>query len=363
MKKHLFRVADALPDSFAFVLDEISDGGDVIGVQWHVESEGNQLPFTRGTSIYKLDPSGTGKLFYGFDVPEPTVKSGSASLALLSLVGRLLDEPRKVLPLAGFLFYCWFVFLSTVAPGPNALSLDPSTWAEVRDLSLNFWLVMPAIAPLSSPVLHPCLEGLFNFLLAWAALFSGFLVDGKMLRSGQRQGEVDEGKTKEGNGFLPYVLGMQLLTNAIYLPYLVVRKKAWNPREESREEGYTLTTAEAFGESKIPPLVFTAVGVLALAWAGLARGEMYGGGERWGTFLEILGKDRLTFSFVVDLIYFWGFQGWLMGDDLKRRVGGREEGGVWLVLCKAVPFLGLAAYLVARPALLPAGGGEEEEEG
>ena len=364
LEKHLFRVADALPDSFAFVLDEISDGGDVIGVQWHVESEGNQLPFTRGTSIYKLDPTGSGKLCYGFDVPEPTVKSGSASLALLSLVGRLLDEPRKVLPLAGFLFYCWFVFLSTVAPGPNALSLDPGTWAEVRDLSLNFWLLMPAIAPESSPVLHPCLEGLFNLLLAWAALFSGFMVDGKVFGGeGGREGGVEEGEKKKGNGILPYVLGMQLLTNAIYLPYLVVRKKAWNPREEGREEGYELTKAEKFGESKIPPLFFTAVGVLALAWAGLARGEVYGVefSERWGTFMDILGKDRLTFSFVVDLVYFWVFQGWLVDDDLKRRVEGMEGGGVGLALCKAVPFWGLAAYLVTRPPLLPAGGGGEEE--
>jgi hypothetical protein len=187
------------------------------------------------------------------------------------------------------------------------------------------------------------------------------MVDGKVL-GGEGGVEVEEGEKKKGNGFLPYVLGMQLLTNAIYLPYLVVRKKAWNPREE-RREGYELSKAEKFGESKIPPLVFTAIGMLALAWAGLARGEVYGMefSERWGTFVEILGKDRLTFSFVVDLIYFWAFQGWLMGDDLKRRVGGREGGGLGLAVCKAVPFLGLAAYLVTRPALLPAGGGEEEE--
>jgi hypothetical protein len=40
LKKHLLKVAAALPDSFAFVLDEVSDGGDSIGVQWHVESNG-----------------------------------------------------------------------------------------------------------------------------------------------------------------------------------------------------------------------------------------------------------------------------------------------------------------------------------
>ena len=51
---------------------------------------------------------------------------------------------------------------------------------QVRDLSLNFWLIVPALAPASAPDLHPCLEGLFNLLLAWAGLFAGFLIDGKV---------------------------------------------------------------------------------------------------------------------------------------------------------------------------------------
>ncbi len=349
LRKHLLRVANALPDSFSFVLDDVSDGGDSIGVRWHVESEGKQLPFTRGTSIYKVDPA-SGKINYGFDVPEPTVKSGGFSLAILSLVGRLLDEPLKAVPLGGFLFYCWFVFLSNVAPGPNALSLDPGTWAEVRDLSLNFWLVMPAFAPESSPVLHPCLEGLFNFLLAWAALFAGFMVDGKVASS---TAAVTEEPDKAKNGFLPYVLGMQLLTNAIYLPYLVARKKPWTPAQE--EGGYTLTKAEVFGESKLPPVVFTVIGVLSLAWAVLAREDGFGA-DRFATFGQILSSDRLTFSFVVDLLYFWGFQGWLMDDDLKRRGGEAKKASA---VFKAVPFMGLAGYLLTRPKLLPGGGKDE----
>lgn len=354
LKAHLFRVADALPDSFAFVLDEVSDGDDVVGVQWHVESEGKQLPFTRGSSIYKLDRV-SGKLCSGFDVPEPTVKSGSASLAVLSLIGRLLDEPRKAIPLAAFIFYCWFVFLSTVAPGSNALSLDPATWAEVRDLSLNFWLVMPSLAPQSSPVLHPCLEGLFNLLLAWAALFSGFMVDGKVAGESTQARKTGEGRGGAKNAFLPYVLGMQLLTNAVYLPYLVLRKNVWKPADEPAGEGYTLTKAEALGESKIPPLVFIGVGLLSLAWAGLARGEVYGVelSERWRSFVQILTTDRLTFSFAVDLLYFWIFQGWLLDDDIERR--GGEVGKISLSLFKAIPFLGLGAYLMTRPPLLLGG--------
>ena len=35
LRSHLFRVADALPPTFQFCIDEIADGGDTVGVQWH----------------------------------------------------------------------------------------------------------------------------------------------------------------------------------------------------------------------------------------------------------------------------------------------------------------------------------------
>jgi hypothetical protein len=52
--------------------------------------------------------------------------------------------------------------------------------AQVWNLSVNFWLVLPILTPESAPIVHPVLEGVFNFLLAWAALFSGFLIDGRV---------------------------------------------------------------------------------------------------------------------------------------------------------------------------------------
>lgn len=71
-----------MPASFAFVLDEVADGGAVVGVQWHVEcisqGVGEPLPFARGCSFYKADPK-TGLIVSGFDVPEPApLKPGSA---------------------------------------------------------------------------------------------------------------------------------------------------------------------------------------------------------------------------------------------------------------------------------------------
>ena len=51
--------------------------------------------------------------------------------------------------------------------------------AQVLGLSLNFWLVAPALGLPFAPALHPGLEGIFNLLLAWAAAFAGFLSDGR----------------------------------------------------------------------------------------------------------------------------------------------------------------------------------------
>ena len=106
LREHLDRVADALPDTFAFVVDDIADGGDTVGVRWHVENDGEPLPFTRGASIYKSNENGL--LCSGFDVPEPApIKPGGSGLALLSLASKIIDEPIRAAPLLCALVYCW----------------------------------------------------------------------------------------------------------------------------------------------------------------------------------------------------------------------------------------------------------------
>lgn len=165
---------------------------------------------------------------------------------------------------------------------------------------------------------------------------------------------------KEKNAFLPYVLGMQLLTNAVLLPYLVFRPtKPWTPQSSSNNG--PLTKAEAFGESKTAPLAFLAVGVFSIYWAIFAREADFGDlSQRIPSFIDLLSSDRLTFSFVVDLLYFWVFQGWLMDSDYSRRVVSEGGKGVNLTLAKAIPFFGLAYYLVSRPPLdLPAANKQE----
>jgi hypothetical protein len=342
IKFHLVRVAEALPRSFKFVVDEITpatasaESVAVVGVQWHVEAqEGKKLPFTRGSSIYKIDTYG--KICYGFDVPEPTIKSGSFSLAILRQASNFIESPTKVIPAVAWLFYCWFLFISDAAPGPNALQLDPATWEEVRDLSLNFWLVLPLAG--SGPVVHPGLEAIFNMVLAWSALFVGFASDG-----------IGQGR----KSMVPTLLGAQFGTNAVLLPYLVSRDKYNGSVEtESIERGLLDTLAVKVGESKLLPIVLSVVFSSSLGWLWLGRLEYFPSDERFGSLFDLLSNDRLGFSFCVDLVYFSFFQGWLVEDDAARRdwsVVSSARKSELLQAAKIVPFFGLVRYFLYRPS-------------
>lgn len=334
LRFHLVRVADALPPTFQFVIDDIADGGDTVGVQWHVENNGQALPFTRGCSMYKANRDGL--LISGFDVPEPAVlKPGSASLFLLGVASKIIAEPVRAVPAVTWLAYVSIVFFSNdILPGPDATQLDGATWGEVLGLSLNFWLVAPLLHLPFSPALHPGLEGIFNLLLAWAAAFAGFLADG---RPGRASGSM-----------LPVIAGMQFLTNAVLLPYLVVR----SPEEDKLAYAEDLAPVERLvGEWKGLGPLLAAVGTGAVAWGCVARPEFGDLATRWGSLLELLSADRLASSFVVDLVLFAFFQGWLVDDDLRRRGVAKEDATALRALAKFVPFYGLCAYLAIRPKL------------
>ena len=335
LKNHLNRVADALPPTFQFCIDDIADGGDTVGVQWHVENDGKPLPFTRGCSMYRADPS-TGLLVSGFDVPEPApFKPGSASLLLLSIASKLIAEPIRAVPLVAWVAYVSIVFFSNgILPGPDATQLDGATWEEVLGLSLNFWLVAPALGLPFAPVLHPGLEAIFNLLLAWAAAYAGFLSDG---RPGRPSGSM-----------APVAAGMQLLTNAFLLPYLVVRTSETD--DDVTFDDLQPTEALVSEWRGLGPLL-AAVGTGAVAWGCAARPEFGDVPTRLATLSTLLSDDRLGSSFVVDLVLFGGFQGWLVDDDLKRRGVAAGDAGALRALAKFVPFYGLCAYLSLRPEL------------
>lgn len=275
-----------------------------------------------------------------------------------------------MIPFLAWGFYCWFLFISTVAPGPNALQLDAGTWKEVLDLSFNFWLILPAFFPqFDIDTVSPVLEGIFNLLLAWAGLFAGFMIDGKT----PSNGKIGQDDKKEKNGFLVPAIIMQFLTNAAYLPYLFTRKVppysiSKNPliNEESgvvilstvrpkpsfiMEE---LNSLEKACESKVLPLLFGSVGILSIYWGFFGRVDQgyTDFATRLSSYSSMMSTDRLGFSFVIDLIYFTLFQGWLINDDLSRRgLSNSDVANSGLAkIGTYVPFFGLVYYLLQRPS-------------
>ena len=341
LKRHLDLCSNSLPSTFSFVIDDVADGGDRLGVQWHVENAGEQMPFTRGCSFYSIDKT-TGLIQSGIDIVEPALlKMGGVKVFAKSLTEKLKSEPLRLVPLGVWVAYMYIVFLSDgILPGANALQLEQRTWEEVRDLSLNFFLVSPLLKLPFSPVVHPVLEGVFNLLLSWAALFAGFLSDERR---------------QKPNVFpmLPAVAGMQFLTSAFLLPYLTLRT---SEPVDSDSELVVCTDDQdipaKIAENRFLGPVLGAVGAGAIAWGATARAVDFGGlDERMASFWQLMSIDRVGSSFLVDLAVFAVFQGWLVDDDLRRRGVADGELAILRGTAKYVPFFGLAAYMFLRPSL------------
>lgn len=333
LENHLKICADCFPSTFQFSLDDqiVGKSGDIF-VQWHVENDGKELPFTRGCSFYNIRD---GKIVKGTDFVEPPVlKTGSITLNLRTALSKVAEEPARLIPFATWAAYMYVVFFSDWFYGLPATALEQRTWEEVRDLSLNFFLVSPILHLPFAPVVHPMLEGVFNLLLSWAALFAGFLSD-------------DRPKKPNVLPMLPMVAGMQFLTSAFLLPYLVTRST-----ESGDEPVYIedLPQAAQVTESRLLAPFLGAVGSGSIAWGILARADQFGDwSERLASFGELLSIDRVGSSFLVDLAIFAAFQGWFVDDDAKRR--GMEQNSPLINLAKFVPFFGMAAYLTFRDPL------------
>ena len=343
--KHLARVADCLPGTFRFVVDDVVSTPQGAGAMWHVESGGSPLPFTRGCSFYSIDRS-TGLIKYGYEIPE---KAPPKLGYLRTLASRFDAEPVRIVPAMLWVGYMYVLFFSDgILPGANALALEQRTWEEVRDLSINFFFVSPALHLPFSPVVHPMLEGVFNLLLAWAAMFAGFL--------------SDEREDKPNLlPFGPMLVGMQFLTSGFLLPYLFART---SERCGSSEEGTGTTPMVVYREDisgilqrevaewRPLGLLLGGVGTSSILWGLLARPEYGDFGTRYASFLDLLSIDRVGSSFIVDLVIFAAFQGWFVDDDLMRRgVAGPAESSLLRNAAKFVPFFGLVAYLTLRPPL------------
>lgn len=332
-EKHLLRVKDCLPSTFNFVVDDVAVSQYKAGVLWHVENSGDPLAFTRGCSFYTIDEE-SGLIQSGFEIPE---KAPPKQGFLNTLVSKFEAEPIRFLPAAVWVAYMYILFISDgILPGVNALALEQRTWEEVRDLSLNFFLVAPSLNLPFSPLVHPMLEGVFNLLLAWAAMFAGFL--------------SDERKDKPNLlPFGPMLVGMQFLTSGFLLPYLFTRTVETSSDVYQEDIDGDIQTLVA----EWRPLggFLGGVGAASIWWGLFARPEFGEFSERYASFGDLLSIDRVGSSFLVDLVIFAVFQSWFVDDDLKRR--GVEEGELTDLrnVAKYVPFFGLVAYLTLRPPL------------
>jgi len=346
LEKHLNICARAMPPSFSFIVDDKIDAGKKLMLRWHVENDSEELPYTRGCSFYEIE---NGKIAKGTDLKEPAVlKTGGLSLFAESFVSKVKDEPIRLVPTAVWVTYMYVVFFSDWFYGLPATSLEVRTWEEVRDLSLNFFLVSPILDLPFAPVVHPGLEGIFNLLLSWAAMFAGFLSD-------------DRKRKPNVFPMLPAVVGMQFLTSAFLLPYLATRSTENVVDGDSGAEisADEITTVIRVTESKSLGLAMGFVGTGSILWGLFARADGFGDlATRSASLADLLSIDRVGSSFLVDLAIFGLFQGWLVEDDVKRR--GMDPDLALVKCAKYVPFFGMAAYLATRSELLVVVAEEED---
>lgn len=352
LQQHLQKCAACFPQSFTFVVDDLlvptgtATTTTTTGIRskvpsnmmalWHVENNGDPLPFTRGISMYEVVDGQKIRSGIDFVDSQPIKTTASVDLWLQSMQQKLALEPIRILPMIAWIAYVYIVFFSdNILPGANALQLEQRTWEEVWNLSLNFFLVAPSLHLPFAPVVHPVLEGVFNLLLAWAAMFAGFLSD-------------DRRDKHNLLPMLPVVVGMQFLTSAFLLPYLATR---------SAEDRDDVTLAELPAVAQVTERralgpVLALVGSYAVLWAVVGRWTEFGDlSERWTSFLDLLSMDRVGSSFIVDLVIFGLFQGWFVDDDLKRRgvANDTRDSRELRWVGKYLPFFGLAAYLALRP--------------
>ena len=225
-----------------------------------------------------------------------------------------------------WLWILWVIYTGSLLFAPTGMpfggepvwQIQPETLAEVKGESLNFFFVLPLLNQLGidsmiSPVLNPVDEALFNFAVAWIFMFLPVLWC-------DRRGE-----------HLPRTVlwsCAMFLTNVFLIPYMALRKdiapEPFIPQQKLIARGFAL--------------VALIVGIVSLGWFGLARPEFGDIGDRLSYFIQQMGESRLSIAFIADLICFWLFQIFLLGDLTPKN-------SIWQT-ARFVPFFGMASWLI-----------------
>ena len=266
-----------------------------VGLTWHVEIDGTELPFSKGCSFYHMNERGL--IVYARDIVEPSIKPGHAALQMIKVVAPLLKsmavrsdegsssppQPLQLQHLAlqaalasAFATYVGYLLLSTSAPGDPVWSTSAATWTSVLHKSLNFFYVNPLMNALGIHVLppspeHPCDEALFNIVNAWSFMFLGlYAADSRRPREWRTTGLRGVGL---GVGVW---LGQMFLTNVFLMPYMAARLRAEEEREEEREEEPSRLWEAIEEKSCVLGNIGLVIGGVSVAWFFLGRPEMAG---------------------------------------------------------------------------------------
>lgn len=225
-----------------------------------------------------------------------------------------------------WLWILWAVYVGSLLFAPSGMpfggepvwQIQPETLEEVKAESLNFFFVLPLLNQLGietmlAPTLNPVDEALFNFAVAWVWMFLPVMWC-------DRRGE-----------HLPRTIlwsCAMFLTNVFLIPYMALRRD-FDPQPFVLQQKFI---ARSFA------LVALIVGLTALVWLGLARPEYGDLGDRLQHFFTQMETSRLSIAFVADLICFWLFQIFLLG-DLNSKTS------IWQSL-RFIPFFSMVLWLI-----------------
>ncbi|CAI7894706.1 unnamed protein product [Closterium sp. NIES-53] len=273
-----------------------------------------------------------------------------------------LDAVLAKVVWAGFGLYMLWLFVLPYAPGDPAWRISEGTVQEVRDLSLNFFYILPAfnaagIHVLEAPQLHPVAEALFNVVNAWSLLFGPLLL-------------ADPRRTRVGTNLPALWLAQMFLTNVFLIPIMALRLRP-PPPLHSAMPLRPAAIATFLSSAPLPiALVSATVALASLFWAALARPDIapLDLTTRAAFLSDYLGSNRLAYAFAWDVLLYSLFQPWMINDCLSalRRSRPAEEAGggeggttsgdddallAVLQWVRFVPLFGLAAFLCALPRL------------
>jgi hypothetical protein len=264
----------------------------------------------------------------------------------------------------------------------------------VVDESLDFFYVAPILDALGAPLpfpapgVHPAELALFNGVNAWSLMFLGLLsrdARGALRRRAMRFAKcvfcsrTHAARACGGSAGVRLPLlgtwsGQMFLTNVFLLPWMAARA-ATPPADDDAD-----ADADADEDARLPAplaalaaspalgLVGGAVGALSVVWFAAAPVPDAAGAAdavdlaaRVAHLVDAASSDRLTLAFLVDCVVYSAAQAWLMGDERDAIEAAARAAGEapprlpppWL---RFVPFAGLAAWLVARPAAAEARG-------